>query len=198
MEQTLPVDPGSRNEIEVIAYNWADGEGLLASQPLKFTVDPYGVTDQERPRLYVLAIGVKDYAKKDWQLRYPVDDARAFAAAMQAVGSSLFRDRISVTLLLDQQATKRGIGEAFERLSKVVKRRDVFVLFLAGHGRSIAGKFHYLPQDVLPGANFEKGAIDHDTLQQWLAKIDAAKDAADPGHVRGWRQRVLQKHRSPA
>jgi hypothetical protein len=174
MEQMLPIDPGSKNEIEVIAYNWANGKSLLASLPLQFTVDSFGVTDQERPRLYVLATGINDYVKKDWQLRYAVKDARDFAQAMVAVGHSLF-GQVQVTRLLDDQATKRDIGEAFEHLSKIVKRRDVFVLFVSGHGRSIAGRFYYLPQEILPGANFEIGAIDHDTLQKWLAKIDAAK-----------------------
>ena len=178
MEQSLSVDPDKENEIEVVAYNAA---GLLASPPLKFKLDAFGVTDQERPRLH-----------KDWQLRHAAADAREFATALEAVWGAAQFGRPEVTLLRNEQATRAGIGAAFAQLSKTVQRRDVFVLFLSGHGRAIAGRFHYLPQDLVPGqGDFEAGTIDHDTLQAWLANI-GKQDAIDPGRLRSRGQRTLQ------
>jgi Caspase domain len=150
MEQPLTVDPSKANDVDIIAYN---GAGFLATPPLRFAVDAWGPVLQERPRLFVLAVGVDKYAKPDWQLRYAAKDASSFAEAVRAVGGAkmegkaLFSD-IQVTTLIDTQVTERNLAAEFERLSKAVKARDVFVLFLGGHGRSIAGEgWYYLPQD---------------------------------------------------
>ncbi len=191
MKQTLTVDPSKTNEVEILAYN---GSGLLAAPPLRFPVDAWGVALQERPRLFVLALGVDKYLKPDWQLRHAATDASSFAAALKAVGSAkiegepLFSD-IQVTTLLDAQVTERSIAAEFERLSRTVRARDVFVLFLGGHGRSIAGEgWFYLPQDfnLEKGHTIEKNGIGSDKWRDWQAKIPAEKslvvlDACESG-----------------
>ncbi len=119
MEQTLTVDPSTTNEVEIIAYN---GKGLLATPPLRFKVDAWGPVLQERPRLFVLAMGVDKYARPDWQLRYAAKDASAFAEAIKAVagakvdGKALFAD-VQVKTLIDTQVTERSIAAEFERLA---------------------------------------------------------------------------------
>jgi hypothetical protein len=77
-----------------------------------------------------------------------------------------------------------------------VKPTDVFVLFLGGHGRSIAGKYYFLQQDLdfSRGQSIERDAISQDLWQTWLAKIvaqktllvfDTCESAAAAGLVRG-------------
>jgi hypothetical protein len=73
------------SEVEVIAYN---GAGLLANPPLQFKSDAWGPVLQERPRLFVLAMGVDKYAQSDWQLRYATKDASAFAEIVKAVAGA--------------------------------------------------------------------------------------------------------------
>ncbi|MGA7329114.1 MAG: caspase family protein, partial [Rhodomicrobium sp.] len=173
MNQGLKVDPGKSNTIEVTAYN---GEDLLASVPFRMTVDPFGVTTHERPKLYVLSIGVENYAMKDYKLEYAAKDARAFAEAMKTVGSSLFSE-VSATLILNEHVTKPEIEAAIAKLAGEVKPNDVFVMFLGGHGKSIAGRYYFVQQDL----NFSKGqtivrdGISQDLWQAWLAKIAAEK-----------------------
>jgi len=191
MEQMLTVDPGKTNEVEIIAYN---GPGLLAAAPLRFPVDAWGAALQQRPRLFVLAIGVDKYLKPDWQLRYAAGDASSFATALKAVGGakidgeSLYSD-IQVKTLLDAEVTEHNIAAEFERLSKIIKARDVFVLFLSGHGRSIAGEgWFYLPQDfnLQKGHSIENNGLGSDKWRDWQAKIPAEKsliilDACESG-----------------
>jgi hypothetical protein len=191
MSQTLTVDPTKKNEVEIIAYNSA---GRLATQPFRFAIDPWGVAEKERPRMFVLAVGVDKYVKTDWQLRYAAKDASSFAAAMKLVGSPLFSE-VQVKTLLDAAVTERGIAAEFERLSSIVKARDVFVLFLGGHGRSIAGEgWFYLPQDLNTdaGHTIEKNGIGPGKLQAWMAKIPAEKslvilDACESGASEAFR-----------
>ncbi|MBC8164315.1 MAG: caspase family protein [Bryobacteraceae bacterium] len=192
MSQTLKVDPGKSNRVEATAYN---GQGLLASLPLRITVDPFGVTTTERPKLHVLAAGVDKYAMKDLELRYAVKDATAFAEAMQSVGSTLYSE-VKITLLHDREVTKSGLEAAVNKLAAAVKPIDVFVLFVSGHGRSIAGKYYFLQQDLdfTKGQSIETSAVSQDLWQEWLAKIPAQKtlliydtceSAAAVGLVRG-------------
>jgi hypothetical protein len=192
MTQGLAVDPGKSNAIEVTAYNGAE---LLASLPLKITVDPFGVTTQERPRLYTLTIGVEEYAMTDYQLHYAVKDAKAFGDALKQVGSTLFSD-VEVTGLYDADVKKDNIAATFDKLAAQIKPTDVFILFLAGHGRSIAGKYYFLQQDIDFAKNqtIERDAISQELWQTWLAKIvaqksllvfDTCESAAAAGLVRG-------------
>ena len=173
MSQGLKVDAGKSNTIEVTAYN---GAGLLASPPFTVTVDPFGVTTQQRPKLYVLAIGVEAYAMKDFELHYAAKDAQAFAEAMKTVGSSLFSE-VKDTSILNAQVTKAGIEAAIDKLAGEIKTNDVFIMFLGGHGKSITGRYYFVQQDL----DFRKGqtiaddAISQDLWQAWLAKIPAQK-----------------------
>ena len=191
MEQTLTVDPSKKNEVEIIAYN---AKGLLATTPLRFGIDAWGVAEKERPRMFVLAVGVDTYAQPDWQLRYAAKDAKSFAEALKLVGSPLF-SKVEVKTLLDAEVTERSIAAEFDRLAATVKARDVFVLFLGGHGRSIAGEgWFYIPQDfdLAKGHTIEKDTIGPGKLRDWLAKVPAEKslvvlDACESGASEAFR-----------
>ena len=170
MPQTLTFDPTKKNEVEVTAYN---GQGLLATPPLRFTIDPiFGLTER-KPRLFVLAIGINDYLKPDWRLRYAVSDATAISSAFKTVASSIYGDNIQVETILNENATERRIDSVFDRLAGSMKAGDVFILFLSGHGRSIAGTgWFFLPQDLNLGPQtVEKNGIGQDKWRDWFAKL---------------------------
>jgi hypothetical protein len=79
--------------------------------------------------------------------------------------------------LIDKDATAKGIEAAIDGLKDEVKPADVFVFYVAGHGRSIAGTYYFLPQDLEfeSGQTITTGGISQDMLQKWLAKIPAQK-----------------------
>ena len=170
--ETLTVDPGQENIVEVTAYN---GAGLLATLPLRITVDKFGATTTERPRMHVLAIGVNKYQMPAYQLNYAVNDADEFTKAMTKVGSGLFAG-VDVTTLEDNKVTRNDIAAAFDQISTTTKPGDVFVLFLSGHGVSVDGHYYYYPQnlDFAAGQDYKNG-IGQDLWQEWLAKIPAQK-----------------------
>jgi len=172
VSQTLPIDPSRRNVIEITAYN---GKGLLASVPYHLEIDKFGETS-ERPRMFIVAVGVSHYAKTDWSLQYAADDAKAIGDRLQAVAKGLYAEP-KVVAILEDAATAKGIGAAIEGIAGDVKPSDVFVLYIAGHGRSIAGAYYFLPQDLTfdNGRTIESAAISQDMLQAWLAKILAQK-----------------------
>jgi WD40 repeat protein len=184
MEQTLTVDPREKNEVEIIAYN---GKGLLATPPLKFSIDPWGVQDEERPRprLFILAAGVgRKYLPPFTPLQYAAKDAQVLAEALKAAASERVEGRplfehVEVKTLLEEQVTERNLAAEFDRLSGIVKPSDVFVLFLGGHGVSDPEQgWVFIPQDLNTeaGHRIEKDGILDAKLKFWLReKIHAKK-----------------------
>jgi hypothetical protein len=191
--ETLRLDATRANVVEVVAYN---GEELITTPPLRITVDAAGATTEERSRLHVLGIGVDKYRMKPYELKYAVKDAQAFVQAITAVGSGLLAPGETITLL-DDQVTEANILEAFERIGKAARPSDVFILFLGGHGKSIAGQYYYYPQslDFAAGQTVERNGIGLDKWQAMLAKVghiqkallilDTCESGAATGLVRG-------------
>lgn len=169
LAETFRIDLGKESIVELTAYN---GKGLLATPPFRISIDKFGATTEERPRMHVLAIGVDKYRMADYQLKYAVNDTLKFAKALEIVGSTLFA-MVKTTTLTDEQVTGSAIGAAFDRIGADAKTGDVFVLYLAGHGKSIEGKYYYYPQtlDFKAGQSVEKHGIGQDKWQAWLAKV---------------------------
>ena len=170
MTQSLKVDPAQPNTIEITAYNGAD---LMASLPLKVVVETFGAASQDRPRLAVLTIAVDKYAMSEDELLFAVKDAKDFGDALRSAGKSLYSD-VKVVPLFDAEVTKAGIEAAIGKLSADMRPRDAFVLYVAGHGRAVGGRYFFLPQalDLSKGQSIEDG-IGQDLWQAWLAKIPA-------------------------
>jgi uncharacterized caspase-like protein len=114
----------------------------------------------------------------DYELQLAAKDASAFGDALKKVGGGLFgADKVFVRTLLDDQVTKKGIEAAFDEIAARAKLGDVFVLYLSGHGKSVAGRYYYYPQtlDFAHGQKVEQDGIGQDALQAWIARIAAQK-----------------------
>jgi len=131
----------------------------------------------EKPALYILAVGVNKYRDKSLWLNYAVPDAQALSASMKGAGSSIFTS-IHLTEVYDQQATLDGIQEAFAQVAASAKSNDVFILYLAGHGITMDGRYHFLPVDFryVNEDSVRTASIDQDHLQRWMADIPAMKN----------------------
>jgi WD40 repeat protein len=104
--------------------------------------------------LYILAIGLNDYKNPKYSLNYGRADAQAFADAAEAHGRGIFR-KINKQVILDGQATRAGIEEAFAKIIAQAKPQDAFVFYFAGHGvmsegdDQTAAEFYLVPFDVV-------------------------------------------------
>jgi WD40 repeat protein len=102
--------------------------------------------DTRRPSLHVLLVGVNRYRERHLQLRYPVPDASAIGQDLRQRGRGLFAE-VRVTELFDQDASREGILQALRQLQGV-SPRDLAVVYLAGHGTTVAGEWYFIPQDI--------------------------------------------------
>jgi WD40 repeat protein len=99
------------------------------------------------PRLFLVAIGVSEYARAEYSLGLAAKDARDFAAAM-AAQQGKFYGEVVTRVLVDGQAKRDAVLAAFHWLSTAPARNDVAILFMAGHGlNATSGKYFFLPHD---------------------------------------------------
>ena len=145
----LPVElfePG-RTQVEVIAGN---RYGL--SEALAFIIEREAAAAAQAPAgptadLHVLAVGVAEYARKEYNLGLPAKDARDFAATMQRQEGRLYR-RVIVHTLTNQQATRAAVLRELDDLRSKVAPGDVAMIFMAGHGvNDEAGNYYFMPHD---------------------------------------------------
>lgn len=179
---TLPSD---RCVIELVAYNKAN---LTASRPAAVTVTVRSAAPRPHPTLHVLAIGVDRYKAME-RLNFSVADAKSIMAAFELLKSdkTVYSDVVGHGLF-DEQVTRQSVQAEFKRLSAIVQTDDTFVLYLAGHGVTIDGRFYFLPHNAtgsLSDLNVES-AIGQNQLQDWLTEIPAFKsvviyDACESG-----------------
>lgn len=193
VKRTLALEPGE-NRIEVVAYN---GRDLIASDPVQVVLKWDGEKSATPPRLHVLAVGVNDYYDSRLKLSYAVPDAKSLGEAMKQAGGSLYQS-VDVTSVLDDKVTVDNLDQVFTDLGKKVHPRDVFVFFLAGHGKTVDGRYHFLPQNFRyeDETSIVKRGIDQERFQAWFAKIPARKsillyDTCESGSLTG--DRVQQR-----
>src|SRR5262249_48088787 len=103
----------------------------------------------EKPKLYILAVGVGSYANPAFKLDLPAKDARDVAAAWKVQKGRLYRE-VEARLLTDREAKRDAILRGLQWLEDHTTQKDVAVLFFAGHGLNDprSGEYLYLPYEA--------------------------------------------------
>jgi len=160
------------NRIELVAYN-RDNTIQGRSEQLSFTVADDSVSP---PRLFVLALGVDEYRLDPLKLKYAEKDARAVAAAFERAGTGLYGE-IFTEVVADEEVTRAALDAKFRTLAKSIRPNDVFVFFSAGHGKTVDGRFFFIPQDFTGTslASIREQGIGHAAWQEWFSLIPAQK-----------------------
>jgi len=171
LSKMLTFSPG-QNTLEVIVYN---SEETIASDPAVLMLD---IQDEisEKPKLYILAVGINRYRDRALWLNYSVPDARSVVEALKTTARTIFTDT-HVTELYDDQVTITGLSQAFEAIAAQDNTNDVFILYLSGHGITRDGRYHFIPVDFryYNQEAVNRQAVTQDHLQKWMASLDAEK-----------------------
>ena len=201
LTRALALDPG-RNTIEVVAYNAAN---LVASIPVSATVTaPAAAPAPGQPvaaqpsRLFLIAAGIDDYSDSRFKLAGSVRDARTLSQAFTTSGAGLYQS-VNVKLLTDADVNKDRLDAAFKEFAAQATPADVFVLHLAGHGKTVDGRYYFVPRDFKVGNNSDEKAVNaavvaqgiaQEQWQRWFASIPARKsmilfDTCESGSLTG-------------
>ncbi len=216
LTRSLALDLGD-NAIEVTAYN---GANLVASVAARLNIvaqapvpaaapqaapSPPPVA-AAKPRLFVLAAGINKYADERFKLEKAVWDAQEVARGFKEASGSLYQS-VEVKLLTDADVTQGKLDAAFGEFSAKAAAADVFVLYLAGHGKTVDGRYYFAPQDFsIAGelteqsinATVKAKAISQEQWQRWFAQIPARRsvmlfDTCESGTLADDETQQLQK-----
>jgi len=195
-EATLTVDlstatflRGQENSIRVVAWN---AEGYLSSRGFELAYAPPGQADTTPPELYAIVGGISDYSSPSLHLHFAAKDAEDFATALSLGAKRLFgTEKVHLALLSTSgnpqsvSPTKEHFRQAFEEACRA-KPTDILVVYLAGHGLSLARDrdlYCYLTQEAqaTEAAAFSdpavlaQSAVTSEELAAWVHKINARK-----------------------
>jgi uncharacterized protein YjiK len=178
LRQTFLVSlvPGA-NRFSAVA---SSGNGAFESDPVELVVRYAGRA--EKPRLFVLCVGINDYAEQTFALKYAANDARAVHDLFTERGkaSGVYAE-VRPTLLLNRAAGRDGIRKAFKALAAEARPQDVLVVALAGHGVTSNGLYRFIPADFRkrPGKTLDQDVRDqgiaNDVLADHLRSVKALK-----------------------
>jgi hypothetical protein len=175
--QALKLDPSRANIVTVTAYN---GAGLLASLPLRYKIDGSGATPvgQARPRMFILGIGIDGYREPALTpLKLAVKDVTALARDIKASAEAGGYEKAEIMERLEADATKEKIAAAFAEIAARISRQDALIVLLAGHGKSVSGRYYFMPISTHfgGGRNITTEGIPSEIWQKWIASVQVDK-----------------------
>jgi hypothetical protein len=146
LQISVPV-PSQDAEVQVFAEN-RNATSAPAVVKLAWKGPPPSPAQlSERPKLYLLAIGISLYNNPDYRLGVAAKDAVDFAGAMAAQKGLGYRD-VEVRLLTDGKASGAAISAGLQWLRKSVTSKDFGMVMMAGHGLNDAkGQYYFAPAD---------------------------------------------------
>jgi len=161
-EENITLNPGE-NRLTLFARNIHAGhtseERIITVEESAPAADAPDLEELLKPTLYMLAVGVSDFADGDISdLEYCDDDATAMAEFFASQEGGLFA-KTEIRLLTNEDATESAIQEGLDWLEKSATQKDFVVLFLASHGlNDEKGKFYMIPNDCDP-ENLRSSAV---------------------------------------
>jgi WD40 repeat protein len=175
-EATLNTSFGEDN----FFYVTAGSNSGIESEKVKFTVIYKGATE-DKPKLYLITIGINKYKNPKYNLNYAEADADGVDKAIKANSGLLFKEIVPYVIRNDK-ALKSNMMAALEDVKKKSLQQDVLIVYYAGHGVMTEGtnsEFYIAPYDVtqLYGKDDqlkEKG-VSASQLKQYAQEINAQK-----------------------
>lgn len=143
LETTIPIVAGE-NRLTAYAFNHDN----IKSSDVALTVT--GAESLKRKgKLHILAIGVSQYANRDYNLDYTTDDATSFASQLKLQQEKLGRYQSGEPkILLNEDAKKENILAELKKLAATVQPEDGVVVYFSGHGTAQKGRFYLIPYDI--------------------------------------------------
>lgn len=175
--QLLTLDKGL-NRLQLRAYD-ARGAAYGQSRPVAVAATGAAKAEaissagmEEKPKLFLLAVGVNKYQPAINSLNFAVADARSIADAIRRRATGLYR-AVDITELYDEAASRTAIIKALERIGAQAASNDTVLIYLSGHGVSIDNHYYYVSQNVPSADKVTSEALAEAQLVKAMAGIRA-------------------------
>jgi uncharacterized caspase-like protein len=159
------------NELRAYAY---DASNKIRSEEIVHdVVSEYQINT--KPKLYVIAIGVDEFANQDLNLKYAQADATLFGSMIYKRSKELFSEVHIDYLKKTKETSKEAILEKLGSL-KDISANDFFIFFSATHGVDMGGKYYMITSNVnnTDEATIRTKALSEDDLRSAFRKIPTA------------------------
>lgn len=164
-------------------YAVASSKSGVDSEKAKCVITYKGVSE-ERPRLFLVTIGINQYKNPKYNLNYALADADGFEATLRKSSATLFKEIIPFTIRNDK-AIKENITGVFEQIRSKALEQDMLIVYYAGHGVMTEPapdqqqEFFIVPHDItqLYGKNelLQSRGISATTLKDFASSVNAQK-----------------------
>jgi WD40 repeat protein len=160
---TVPIVAGD-NRFTAYAFNNDNVKSRDAE-----TLTLIGDKALKRPAtLYVLAVGVSQYANREYNVDYTTDDATSLASQLKLEQAKRTQyQSVEIKTLLNESATKENILAELKKLAAAVQPEDAVVVYFSGHGKASGDHFYLVPHDL--GYAGSRDQLSNAGLQQILA-----------------------------
>jgi WD40 repeat protein len=179
----LPIAAGGGVESPDAAVASLDVTRSIAPPPQPTAANPTVPPARPHTTLYLLSIGVSHYAHSELNLANADNDASAVLKLMQTADPPVY-DLPVTRQLIDTDATSANIMAALTDIAAKATPDDLVMIFLAGHGQAVDGKYYFAPADI--------GTHDPDLFQR---AIDPARPAQQSAHQSAKDQAINQLFR---
>ncbi len=150
------------------ATSYQPGESGAYVVTLQQGAAPQVSAQNSARRVYAVMVGISDYPGSGNDLPLTAEDARKLQQALQRQGTLAPE---SVTLI-DGQATRAGLRQAFQRVAAAAGPDDLFLFFYSGHGNQVRSQVSATEPD---GKNetieMVDGAISDDELNEMFQQV---------------------------
>lgn len=155
------------NTLRLRAYDARGVYGKSAELTLRRLVPGH----ETLPDLHLLVVGVDDYPESIGALNYARPDAETLARLITEAQPESY-DRLTVTELLDDEASRKGIVRAIEELAAKSTPDDSVIVYFAGHGvKDAAGDYHFIPASMSSIAQLGTRSVGQALLTRELSNL---------------------------
>ncbi|MEZ5995380.1 MAG: caspase family protein [Hyphomonadaceae bacterium] len=157
-------------EYRIGATSYQPGEAGEYVVTLQQGVAPQVAANTSARRVYAVLVGISDYPGTGNDLPLTAEDARKLRDALARQGALAPE---SVTLI-DGQATRAGVREAFQRVAAAAGPDDLFLFFYSGHGNQVRGRVDATEPDGKDETiEMVDGPITDDEMNQMFQQVHA-------------------------
>ncbi len=142
-ELHVPVQETSQFLSIVAAHH----NGVSASKEIPIEIETLGVYEgfENKPNLFVVAVGVDQYPDEKMSLPFSVADARWIESICKTLSGPVFAN-VQTKLLLNEQVSQQSLLRELDWLDRVTTENDVAFIFFSGHSVvNESGYSYFLP-----------------------------------------------------
>lgn len=153
-----------KNKIHISCINSNNSESIYESFEI------IKESNQEKPNLYIVSIGVSNYKDNRFNLTYPTKDAKDVVNNL-SLSKNLYND-IHVKYLLDEKMTVSNF-DLLTDFFKSCNYDDIAIIFMAGHGVLDKNFDYYFGAYDMDFNNPKNGGLPYDVIHNLLNRIKA-------------------------